>query len=164
MARHLTMEERDRIAQLKHQGASQKEIAQALQRSPSTIPVGSGRPAAHGFRAHDLQLDLPQQGPRPLALLSAASWKTRGSLRKTRKNRRADQGSPGSHRNAFAVGRFRGRYRTRARPRRTRDTCRSQVTLHDHGQDPIEVRGPCTAEDQATIEATGYGSPIQCDV
>ncbi len=37
MARHLTMEERDRIAQLKHQGASQKEIAQALQRSPSTI-------------------------------------------------------------------------------------------------------------------------------
>ena len=27
MARHLTMEERDRIAQLKHQGASQKEIA-----------------------------------------------------------------------------------------------------------------------------------------
>ena len=37
MARHLTMEERDRIAQLKHQGASQKEIARALQRSPSTI-------------------------------------------------------------------------------------------------------------------------------
>lgn len=37
MARHLTMEERDRIAQLKHQGASQKEIAQELRRSPSTI-------------------------------------------------------------------------------------------------------------------------------
>lgn len=37
MARHLTMEERDRIAQLKQQGASQTEMAQALRRSPSTI-------------------------------------------------------------------------------------------------------------------------------
>ena len=37
MARHLTVEERDRIAQLKNQGANQKEIARALQRSPSTI-------------------------------------------------------------------------------------------------------------------------------
>ena len=37
MARHLTMEERDRIAQLKHQGASQQEIARVLQRNPSTI-------------------------------------------------------------------------------------------------------------------------------
>ncbi len=37
MASHLTMEERDRIAQLKQQGADQKEIARALNRSPSTI-------------------------------------------------------------------------------------------------------------------------------
>ncbi len=37
MARHLTMEERDQMVQLIHQGANQKEIAQALQRSPSTI-------------------------------------------------------------------------------------------------------------------------------
>ena len=37
MAQHLTMEERDRIAQLKHQGSSQKEIARALQRSPATV-------------------------------------------------------------------------------------------------------------------------------
>jgi transposase, IS30 family len=37
MARHLTMEERDRIAQLRHRGADQKEIAQALKRSPATI-------------------------------------------------------------------------------------------------------------------------------
>ena len=37
MACHLTMEERDRIAQLKHQGANQQAIARALQRSPSTI-------------------------------------------------------------------------------------------------------------------------------
>ena len=37
MAQHLTSEERDRIAQLLHRGADQKEIAQALARSPSTI-------------------------------------------------------------------------------------------------------------------------------
>lgn len=37
MARHLTAEERDRIVQLRHQGANQQKIARALQRSPSTI-------------------------------------------------------------------------------------------------------------------------------
>ena len=37
MASHLTLEERDRIAQLLHQGADQKEIANALGRCPSTI-------------------------------------------------------------------------------------------------------------------------------
>jgi len=37
MLGHLTMEERDRIAQLRHQGASQKEVAQALQRHKGTI-------------------------------------------------------------------------------------------------------------------------------
>jgi IS30 family transposase len=37
MANHLTLEERDRIAQLRHQGADQKEIAQAVKRCPSTI-------------------------------------------------------------------------------------------------------------------------------
>jgi IS30 family transposase len=37
MAQHLTSEERDRIAHLRHCGAEQKEIAQALARSPSTI-------------------------------------------------------------------------------------------------------------------------------
>jgi IS30 family transposase len=37
MARHLTLEERDRIAQLRHERADQKEIAQALGRCPSTI-------------------------------------------------------------------------------------------------------------------------------
>ena len=37
MARHLTPEERDRIAQLQYQGADQKEIAEALGRSPATI-------------------------------------------------------------------------------------------------------------------------------
>ncbi len=37
MANHLTLEERDRIAQLRYQGADQKEIAQAVGRSPATI-------------------------------------------------------------------------------------------------------------------------------
>lgn len=37
MASHLTMEERDRIAQWRHQGAAQKEIASALGRDRSTI-------------------------------------------------------------------------------------------------------------------------------
>jgi IS30 family transposase len=37
MAHHLTPEERDRIAQLRHRGADQKEIAKAVARCPSTI-------------------------------------------------------------------------------------------------------------------------------
>jgi len=37
MAHHLTMEERDRIAQLRCRGADQKEIAKAMGRCPSTI-------------------------------------------------------------------------------------------------------------------------------
>ena len=37
MANHLTLEERDRTAQLRHQGAAQKEIAAAVRRCPSTI-------------------------------------------------------------------------------------------------------------------------------
>ena len=37
MPGHLTMEERDRIAQLRHERASQQEIAQAMRRCPSTI-------------------------------------------------------------------------------------------------------------------------------
>jgi len=37
MAHHLTPEERDRIAQMRHRGADQKEIAKAVARCPSTI-------------------------------------------------------------------------------------------------------------------------------
>jgi IS30 family transposase len=37
MANHLTLEERDRIAQLRCRGAEQKEIAKAIGRSPATI-------------------------------------------------------------------------------------------------------------------------------
>lgn len=37
MPQHLTVAERDRIAELRHEGAQQNEIAAALQRSPATI-------------------------------------------------------------------------------------------------------------------------------
>jgi len=37
MANHLTLEDRDRIAQFRHQGLEQKEIADVLGRAPSTI-------------------------------------------------------------------------------------------------------------------------------
>ena len=37
MARHLKKEERDRIAQLTHQGYQQKEIASKIERSQPTI-------------------------------------------------------------------------------------------------------------------------------
>ena len=37
MAHHLTKQERDRIAQLSHQRYQQKEIAESIGRSPSTI-------------------------------------------------------------------------------------------------------------------------------
>ena len=46
MAHHLTLEERDRVVQLRHQGADKKEIAKALGRCPSTISREL-RPTAH---------------------------------------------------------------------------------------------------------------------
>jgi IS30 family transposase len=48
MAHHLTLEERDRIAQLRHQGADQKEIAKAVGRCPSTISRELRRNGTHG--------------------------------------------------------------------------------------------------------------------
>lgn len=48
MACHLTMEERDRIAELRYRGADQKEIAEALERSPSTISRELQRNGAEG--------------------------------------------------------------------------------------------------------------------
>lgn len=48
MARHLTIEERDRIAQLRHRGADQKEIAKAVNRSPATISRELRRNATGG--------------------------------------------------------------------------------------------------------------------
>ncbi len=69
MARHLTKEERDRIAQLLHRGMLQREIAQALGRDPGTISreLGRNRVGREYFaaQAHDLAGQRRRQ--RPLA-------------------------------------------------------------------------------------------------
>jgi len=48
MAGHLTLEERDRIARLRHEGAEQQEIAEVLGRSPATISRELRRNGAGG--------------------------------------------------------------------------------------------------------------------
>jgi IS30 family transposase len=48
MAIHLTLEERDRIAQLRHQGVQQEDIAAAIGRSPSTVSRELRRNQTHG--------------------------------------------------------------------------------------------------------------------
>jgi len=48
MAGHLTLEERDRIAQLHHRGADQQEIARALGRSVSTVSRELSRNCTNG--------------------------------------------------------------------------------------------------------------------
>jgi transposase, IS30 family len=48
MARHLTIEERDHIGQLAHQGWEQREIAKALHRSPATISREQARNSSAG--------------------------------------------------------------------------------------------------------------------
>jgi len=62
------MEERDRIAQLKHQGVRQQEIARAIQRSPSTISRELQRNgSADGyFAAHAQQRATFRRRKRPL--------------------------------------------------------------------------------------------------
>ena len=69
MARHLTKEERDRIAQLHYRGAFQGEIATALGRDPSTISreLARNRVGENYFaaQAHDLAQERRRQ--RPLA-------------------------------------------------------------------------------------------------
>ena len=58
MARHLTKEERDRIAQLHHRGMLQSQIAEALRRDPATISRELERNRVGGeyfaAQAHDL--------------------------------------------------------------------------------------------------------------
>ena len=58
MVGHLTKQERDRIAQLHHQGASQEEIATAIGRDPSTISRelrrNGTRQGYFAAQAHDL--------------------------------------------------------------------------------------------------------------
>jgi transposase, IS30 family len=57
MARHLTLAERDLLAQLRHAGYQQNEIAQRLQRSPSCISRELGRNSTggvyHAGQAHE---------------------------------------------------------------------------------------------------------------
>lgn len=68
MAHHLTSEERDRIAQLRHRGADQKEIAQALSRSPATISreLRRNRTGNEYFAAQAQQQAEQRQSQRPL--------------------------------------------------------------------------------------------------
>ena len=68
MAHHLTLEERDRIAQLRHQGADQKEIARAVERCPSTISRELRRNHTDGeyFAAHAQREAERRRQERPL--------------------------------------------------------------------------------------------------
>lgn len=62
MPSHLTADERDRIAQLRFQGADQQEIAKALARSPSTISRELGRNGvAGGYFAAQAQRKAEQR-------------------------------------------------------------------------------------------------------
>jgi IS30 family transposase len=63
MARRLTLEARDRIAQLRRQGAEQKEIAKTLGCSAATICRELHRNGAHG-QYHAAQAQQPAQGRR----------------------------------------------------------------------------------------------------
>ncbi len=65
MAGQLTLEERDRIAQLRHQHANRKEIAHALGRSPATIGRELRRNATGENYFHACA--LAQQGVRAAA-------------------------------------------------------------------------------------------------
>src|SRR5437773_1819093 len=68
MAQHLTSEERDRIAHLRHRGADQKEIAQALARSPATISreLQRNRTGNEYFAAQAQRQAEQRQSERPL--------------------------------------------------------------------------------------------------
>ena len=64
----LTLEERDHLAQLRHQGADQKEIAHALGRSPATISRELRRNRTDGeyFAAQAQQATQRRRAERPL--------------------------------------------------------------------------------------------------
>jgi IS30 family transposase len=68
MAQHLTSEERDRIAQLRHCGADQKEIALALARSTATISreLRRNRTGNEYFAAQAQRRAERRQSERPL--------------------------------------------------------------------------------------------------
>ena len=68
MASHLTTEERDRIVQLRHRGANQKEIARALDRSPATISreLRRNRTEDDYYAAQAQQLSERRRRQRPI--------------------------------------------------------------------------------------------------
>ena len=68
MARHLTKEERDRIAQLHHRGMLQSQIAEALGRDPGTVSreLGRNRVAGEYFAAQAQDLAERRRRNRPL--------------------------------------------------------------------------------------------------
>ena len=68
MARHLTKEERDRIAQLHHRGFLQNQIAEALKRDPGTISRELARNRVRGeyFAAQAQELAQRRRRERPL--------------------------------------------------------------------------------------------------
>ena len=69
MARHLTMEDRDRIAQLHQRGVFQDEIAKALGRDPSTISreLSRNRVGEEYFAAQAHERAQERRRQRPLA-------------------------------------------------------------------------------------------------
>jgi transposase, IS30 family len=69
MARHLTKEERDRIAQLHHRGFLQNQIAEALGRNPGTISreLNRNRVGGEYFAAQAHDLAQQRRRERPLA-------------------------------------------------------------------------------------------------
>ena len=68
MASHLTADERDRIAQFRHQGFDQKEIAIRLGRCPSTISRELRRNGVgeHYYAAHAQRESEQRRRARPL--------------------------------------------------------------------------------------------------
>jgi transposase, IS30 family len=68
MARHLTKEERDRIAQLHHRGFLQNQIAEALERDPGTISreLARNRVGGEYFAAQAQELTERRRRERPL--------------------------------------------------------------------------------------------------
>ena len=68
MARHLTKEERDRIAQLHHRQFSQKQIAQAVGRDRGTISreLARNRVGGEYFAAQAQELAQRRRRERPL--------------------------------------------------------------------------------------------------
>jgi len=69
MPGHLTMEERDRIAQLRYRGADQEEIAKALERAPSTISreLRRNRTGNEYYAAQAQRLADDRRSQRPLS-------------------------------------------------------------------------------------------------